>query len=64
MMLPATRKGNDDLRIVTMTVHGDLLVHGHKLPKDDAIEASFRYPAGAPPSSMPTRRCAKPSWLR
>ncbi|HZU82216.1 MAG TPA: hypothetical protein VE987_04835 [Polyangiaceae bacterium] len=50
-----TKVGGDDLRTVTMTVHGDLLVHGHKLPKDDVVQVSFRYPAGAPAGSKPTR---------
>jgi hypothetical protein len=50
-----SKDGGDDVRTVTMTVHGDLLVHGHKVPKDDAIVVSFRYPAGAASSSKPTR---------
>ena len=50
-----TREGSDDVRRVTMTVRGDLLLHGHKLPKDDAVDVTFHYPAGAAPASKPTR---------
>jgi hypothetical protein len=51
----AEREGSDDVRRVTMTVRGDLLVHGHRIPKDDVVDVSFYYPAGAPPESKPTR---------
>jgi hypothetical protein len=51
----AVREGADDVRSVRMTVHGELLIHGHKLPKDDVVDVSFRYPAGAAPDSKPTR---------
>jgi hypothetical protein len=50
-----TRDGADEVRAVTMTVHGDLLVHGHKLPKDAVVDVSFHYPAGAAPGSKSTR---------
>jgi hypothetical protein len=50
-----TRDGGDDVRTVTMTVHGDLRIHGHKLPKDDVVEVSFRYPAGAAADARPAR---------
>jgi hypothetical protein len=43
-----TREGADQVRQVTMTVHGDLLVHGHKLPKDDVVDVLFHYGADAP----------------
>jgi hypothetical protein len=48
-----TRDGGDDVRTVTMTVHGDVLIHGHKVQKDDLIEVAFRYPAAAPADSRP-----------
>jgi hypothetical protein len=38
-----------------MTVHGELLVHGHKLPKDAAVDVAFHYPAGAAADSKPSR---------
>jgi hypothetical protein len=50
-----TREGADDVRRVAMTVHGDLLVHGRKLPKDDAVDVAFHYAPGAPPGSKPGR---------
>jgi hypothetical protein len=51
----AVKDGADDVRSVTMTVHGELLIHGHKLPKEDMVDVSFHYPAGAAPGSKPTR---------
>jgi hypothetical protein len=50
-----TRDGGDDVRTVTMTVHGDVLIHGHRVQKDNVVEAAFRYPAGAAPDARPTR---------
>lgn len=50
-----TKDGADDVRTVTMTVHGDILIHGHKLQKDLPVEVAFRYPSGAAPTSEPTR---------
>jgi hypothetical protein len=49
----ATHLGSDDVRTVTMTVHGELLVHGHRVPKDDAVEVSFHYSPGAAPDAKP-----------
>jgi hypothetical protein len=51
----ATKDGNDDIRTVTATAHGEFLVHGHKAVKEVPIEARFHYPAGAAPTSNPTR---------
>ena len=53
--LPPVRDGNDDVRTVTMTVHGELLVHGHKLPKDDVVDVSLRTPAGSMAASKPAK---------
>lgn len=50
-----TKDGSDDVRSVDMVVHGDLLIHGHKLQKDVPVTAAFRYPSGAAPTSEPTR---------
>lgn len=50
-----TKDGADDVRTVTMTVHGDMLVHGHRIQKDGAVEVSFRYPPGAAADSKPSR---------
>jgi hypothetical protein len=49
------RDGQNDVRAVSMTVHGDLLLHGHRVPKDDAVDVVFYYPAGAPADSKPVR---------
>jgi hypothetical protein len=53
--VPAARDGADDVRRVSAIVHGDLLVHGHQVAKDGAVEVTFRYPAGAPADSKPAR---------
>jgi hypothetical protein len=50
-----THEGLDDVRAVTLTVNGDLLIHGHRVPKDDVVDVVFYYPAGAPADSKPTR---------
>ena len=49
------REGGQDVRRVTMTVHGDLLVHGHEVAKDAVVEVAFRYAAGAGPPARPNR---------
>lgn len=43
-----TKEGNDEVRTVTLTAHGEFLVHGHKVKKDAALEVRFVGPAGAP----------------
>jgi len=50
-----TKDGTDDIRTVTMTVHGDMLIHGHQIQKDGVVEVTFRYPSGAAPDSKPVR---------
>ncbi len=50
-----TSDGGDEVRTCTMTVHGDLVVHGHKVQKDDVVDVLFRYPTGAPADSKPMR---------
>jgi hypothetical protein len=50
-----THDGTDLLRTCTMTVHGDLLVHGHEVPKDAVVDVAFRYPAGSASDSEPMR---------
>jgi hypothetical protein len=50
-----TKDGGEDVRAVAMTVHGDVLIHGHKVQKDGVVDVSFRYPSGAPADSRPTR---------
>jgi hypothetical protein len=53
-VVPA-RDGSEDLRTVTMTVRGELLVHGQKVAREDVVDVVFRYPAGAASDSRPTR---------
>lgn len=53
--VPAVKDGADEVRTVTATVHGDLLVHGHEAQKDDAVEIRFYYPSGAAADAKPTR---------
>jgi hypothetical protein len=53
--LPAAKDGDGESRVVTLTVHGDLLVHGHKVQRDAPVEVTFHYPAGAPADSKPAR---------
>jgi hypothetical protein len=53
--VPAVKDGDDDVRKVSAVVHGDLLVHGHQVTKDDAVEVTFRYAGGAGPDAKPSR---------
>jgi hypothetical protein len=46
-----THQEGGDRRLVTMTVHGDLRIHGRKVPKDDVVEVEFRYPVRAAPDA-------------
>jgi hypothetical protein len=49
-----TKDGGDDVRTVSMTVHGDVLIHGHRIQKDGLVDVAFRYPSGAAPTARPT----------
>ncbi len=49
------KDGDGEVRTVTLTVHGDLRIHGHQLPKDDVVDVTFRYPAGAAADARPAR---------
>jgi hypothetical protein len=53
--IPPAKDGGDDVRRVTMVVHGDLLLHGHKVERDDAVDVAFRWPAGAAAGAKPGR---------
>jgi hypothetical protein len=50
-----TRDGIDEVRTVTLTVHGDLLIHGHKVQKDQVVDVFFRYPVGAAADARATK---------
>ena len=43
------KDGGDEVRAVTLTTKGELLVHGHKVNRDADVEVAFRYDAGAAP---------------
>jgi hypothetical protein len=48
--IPPTKDGGDDIRTLTMTTKGELLVHGRKVEQREAeVEVAFRYDAGAKP---------------
>jgi hypothetical protein len=57
-----TKDGADDVRTVTMTTHGEILIHGHKVDRDAEVETAFHYPAGAPADkpSFATIKSKKP----
>jgi hypothetical protein len=50
------KEGNDDVRTVSLTAHGDFELHQHaaKAPKDVQLDVKMHYPAGAPADSKPT----------
>jgi len=50
-----TKDGGDDVRTVSMTVHGDMLVHGHQIQKDAPVDVAFHSAAGSPADAAPTR---------
>jgi hypothetical protein len=50
-----TKDGTDDVRTVSMTVHGDVLIHGHRVQKDGLVDVAFRYPSGAAADSRPSK---------
>jgi len=57
-----TKDGADDVRTVTATTHGELLLHGHKADREADVEVAFHYAPGAPadkPSSL-TIKSKKP----
>lgn len=44
-----TKDGADEVRTVTLTTKGEILVHGHKVDRDADVEVAFRYDPGAAP---------------
>jgi hypothetical protein len=51
--VPPRSEGGRDVRTVTMTVHGDVLIHGRRIQKDAVVDVAFRYPSGSPADSRP-----------
>ncbi|MGH7269827.1 MAG: hypothetical protein ACREJ3_05295 [Polyangiaceae bacterium] len=56
-VVPAVKAGTggQDVRTVTLTVHGDVLIHGHQVEKEAVVDASFVYPPGTAAGAMPSR---------
>ena len=57
-----TKAGADEVRTVTATTRGELLLHGHKVDRDADVEVAFHYPVGGAadkPSSL-TIKSKKP----
>lgn len=46
--VPPTKDGADEVRTVTATTKGELLIHGHKVDREAEVEVTFRYAPGAP----------------
>jgi hypothetical protein len=42
-----TKDGGDEVRTVSLTTKGELLVHGHKVEREGEVEVGFRYEPGA-----------------
>jgi hypothetical protein len=47
------KQDKSETRKVAMTVHGDVLVHGHRVQKDALVDVAFRYPSGSPADARP-----------
>ena len=45
--VPVTKDGDDDVRTVSATTHGEFLVHGHKVDRDADVDVAFHYAPGA-----------------
>jgi hypothetical protein len=42
-----TKDGEDEVRTVSATTHGELLIHGHKVDRDADVDVAFHYAPGA-----------------
>jgi|HubBroStandDraft_2_1064218.scaffolds.fasta_scaffold53044_1 hypothetical protein len=47
------KSADGEVRTVTLTAHGEFLLHGHKVGKDAALEIRFHSPAGAAAGAKP-----------
>jgi hypothetical protein len=43
----ATKDGDDEVRTVSATTHGEFLVHGHKVDRDADVDVAFHYAPGS-----------------
>jgi len=49
-----TKDGEGDVRTVTLTAHGEFLLHGRKVDKEAPLEVALHYPSGAAATSTPS----------
>jgi hypothetical protein len=47
--VPATKDGDDEVRTVSATTHGEFLIHGHKVDRDADVDVAFHYAPGSAP---------------
>jgi hypothetical protein len=52
--IAAEKTADGEVRVVTLTAHGEIFLHGRKADKDAGLEIRFHYPAGAAADSKPT----------
>jgi hypothetical protein len=52
-MAPVSEQAGDDVRTVSLTSHGELLLHGHKVDKEAQLEVRLHYPRGASADAKP-----------
>jgi hypothetical protein len=50
----AVTEGGEDVRSVTLTAHGEFLIHGRKTNKDAKLTVKLHFPTGAAADSIPT----------
>lgn len=48
------KEGGDDVRTITLTAHGEFLIHGRKVKKDVPLEVRFHSAVGSAPEAQPT----------
>lgn len=48
------KEGGGDVRTVTLTAHGEFLIHGRKVKKDVSLEVKFHFGAGSAADAQPT----------
>ena len=51
--VPSVAEATGDVRTVSLTAHGDFLIHGRKVTKDVPLLLKFHYAKGAEPAARP-----------
>ncbi len=59
-----TKDGAFDVRTVTLTAHGELLIHGHKVDRDAELEVAFRSASGEAATAPTSLRVSTKKPLR